>query len=184
MIPRRLSIFAAAIILSACDAAPDRPDRAPPPRPASPSASASAPSAPSAAPTATAAADRGPAGTWTGAYEAKKGTVTLPPKVKDKALAADDGKKMAGAGTIEIIIGDDGDVRGKLTGALGACTITGKTEKSMIRASVMPDDPRAPNAMTGVLVGMIKDDVIKADVRVAGPDATVVREAPVELERK
>src|ERR1700686_110078 len=81
--------------LLGCDAPPERadpeatppPTRAPPPTapppPAAPpraSASAPAPAAP------TAPGDL--SGSWTGSYDAKKGTVGLPPKVKDKALAA------------------------------------------------------------------------------------------------
>ena len=175
------------IVLSACDPAPERPDKNPPPRPAVASASTSASASaaiPAPSASATVKANAGPAGTWEGTYEAKKGAVSLPPKVKDKALAADDGKKAAGPGTVEITIGAEGDVRGTMKGALGGGLITGKAEGGMLSTSVSPEDPRAPDAMFGVLVGTIKGDVIEGVIRVAGPDATIVREAPITLKHK
>lgn len=190
MIGRR-ALLAAAIVLAGCeDHAP--PSKDPPPRPGAASAAASdsaaAPgSAAAPAISASAAAPKGEsdlAGTWEGAYEAKKGVISLPPKVKDKALAADDGKKASGAGTIEITIADTGEVKGSGKGALGVSTITGKIEETMLRATLLPEDPRAPGAMTGVLVGTRKGDVIKAEIHAAGPDATVVREASFELKKK
>ena len=124
------------------------------------------------------------AGRWEGAYEAKKGAVSLPPKVKDKALAADDGKASSGAGTVEIGVGASGEVMGKITGALGACTVHGKAEEGVLRAQIAPEDPRAPGAMTGVLVGKLDGDTIRGEIQVAGPDATVVRQASITLKRK
>ncbi len=55
-------------------------------------------------------------GAWEGHYDAKKGTLTLPPKVKDKGFAADDGKTAAGRGAIDLVILAGGDVRGKTSG--------------------------------------------------------------------
>ena len=124
------------------------------------------------------------AGTWTGRYDAKKGTVTLPAKVKDKGLAGDDGKASAGAGTVEVTILPNGEIRGKASGALGAGTISGKVDGSMIRAVVRPDDPQANNAMTGIFVGSRKGEVIACELHVAGPDATTIRESTVELTRQ
>ncbi len=133
---------------------------------------------------ASAAAPGDVAGTWTGSYDAKKGTVRLPPKVKDKGLAADDGKSAAGPGSIEITIVAGGDVRGKASGALGNGTISGRLDGTTLRASVTPDDLDAANAMTGVLLGDRKGDVMSCNLWVAGKDATVIRESAVELKRK
>lgn len=170
-------------LLSACDAPSG--GEAPPKASTAPIASAPLASATvSAAPPKPAAPADPLAGTWQGGYDAKKGAVSLPPKVKDKALASDDGKASAGAGTVELTIGADGEVRGKSSGALGACTLVGRADEGTLRATVNPDDPRAPNAMTGVLIGKLTGDVIKAELHVAGPDATVVRESAVELKRK
>jgi hypothetical protein len=190
--PRLRSLCVAALVLAACNHdAPDRPTKDPPPRPPALSASDSASpgSAPAPPPPASAsAADPGGApaiaGAWEGAYDAKKGTVDLPAKVKDKGLAGDDGKAASGPGKIEITILPGGDVRGKGSGALGASTLTGRAEGGMLRATLMPDDPRAPNAMTGVLIGMVKGDAIHAEIHVAGPDGTVVREAQLDLKKK
>ena len=38
--------------------------------------------------------------------------------------------------------------------------------------------------MTGILIGERKGEVIACELRVAGPDATVIRESAVELKRK
>jgi hypothetical protein len=35
-----------------------------------------------------------------------------------------------------------------------------------------------------VLIGLVKGDMIKAEIRVAGPDGTVVRESAIELKKK
>jgi hypothetical protein len=125
-----------------------------------------------------------PAGTWEGSYNAKKGSVELPAKVKDKARARDDGTTSIGAGKVSLTITPDGEISGKASGALGDATLRGKVDGEMVGASVFPDNPAAPSAMTGVLVGMFKDGVIRAEIRVSGPDATIVRESAIELKRK
>jgi hypothetical protein len=179
------SFFMSAIPAGCDDDAP-RPMPAPQAEPtqrqeATATASAEAPAAP-----ATSAAARAPSleGTWEGSYEAKKGSVGLPPKVKDKVRSKDDGKTVTGPGTITLTITPGGELQGKAKGALGDATLIGKVEGDIIRASVSPDDPHAEHAMTGVLVGKLEGDVIRANLRVAGPDAVLVRESPVELKRK
>jgi hypothetical protein len=143
--------------------------------------SASAAAASSKSPT----ADTGSlSGTWEGEYHAKKGSVEMPSKVKDATRVADDGKASTGAGTVSLTISPDGEIRGTAKGALGDATLRGQADASAVRASVSPDNPSAPSAMTGVLVGMVKDGTIQAQLRVSGPDATVVREADFELKRK
>ena len=108
------------------------------------------------------------AGAWEGRYEAKKGSVTLPSKIKDKAFGADDGKVAIGRGSIELAILANGDIRGKASGALGAAAISGKVDGEVIRAVVQPDDPTAANAMTGILVGGRKGETIACELHVAG----------------
>lgn len=178
----------------ACGTSCDRTDReAAPPPPSAMSAAASAPAAPpslgasSPAPSPLSAppvAPGGWAGSWVGSYDARKGAVLLPAKVKDKGIAADDGKSAVGQGSIEMAILPGGDIRGKLSGALGAGTIIGRVDGATIRAAVSPDDPQAANAMTGIFIGEGKGPVLVCELRVAGPDATVIREATVELKRK
>jgi hypothetical protein len=192
LLPRRRSlVLAAALALAACDHdAPDPPPEAPPPppRPAARSAGSVASAAPAAPPPPLSASAPDPgapdalAGTWEAAYDAKKGSLDLPPKVKDPGR--DDGKTAVGPGKLELTIAANGDVHGKGTGALGASTLTGRAEGGTLRATLLPDDPRAQNAMTGVLIGLIKGDVIRGEIHVAGPDGTMVREAQVELKKK
>jgi len=180
--------------LLGCQSAPSPPDRDPPPPPPRPPAPASAASGSAAAPAVAAemASAVGPGasapgelgGAWAGRYDAKKGTVTLPGKVKDKALAADDGKTAVGPGTVEIEILAGGEIRGKTTGALGAGTISGKVDGAVLRAVVRADDPLASAAMTGIFIGEKKGEALACELHVAGPDGTVIRESTVELTRK
>ncbi|WP_437588750.1 hypothetical protein [Sorangium sp. So ce1000] len=184
------------IVLAACEESPPRPSEPerpapPPPQPsatiAPPAASSAAAEPPSAgAPGDTADPKVAPAwqGTWEGRYDAKKGSVVLPPKVKDTARQKDDGKQVTGPGTVTLIVEPSGELKGTAKGALGNATLVGKVEDGMVRASVFPEDPRAPNAMTGILVGELKANVIHGRIRVTGPDALLVRESPVELKKK
>jgi hypothetical protein len=173
------------MVLGAVACARDQ-EKAPPPAategvPAKPTPQAA--ETPSAAPTPSpAAASSDLAGQWEGRYDAKKATLTLPAKAKE--LGTDDGKSAVGAGTVELAILATGDVRGKLSGALGAGTISGKLDAAMIRASVLPDDPYAAHAMSGVFIGQQKGDVIACELHVAGPDGAMIRESVVELRRK
>lgn len=175
---RSFILFAVALVLAACEPTPEQPRTTS--SPLAPTASSAPP-----VPTASSAPRRDtPEGAWEGRYDAKKGTVTLPPKVKDKQIDADTGKAWTGPGTIELTVKPEGDVRGVGRGSLGKWTISGRVEKGLLRAALWPEDPRAPDAMTGVLTGTFEDDAIHAELRVAGPDGTVVRESAVELERK
>lgn len=187
---RRTWITAFALVLLAgCDegARPSTQEPLPPRETAtsaSTSAPASAPTLASASSSAAAPAQPAMAGSWEGRYDAKKAEIALPPKVKDKSWGKDDGKLASGAGTIKLEISPAGDISGRGSGALGDVTLTGKVEDTMVRASVMPVDRAASPSMSGVLVGLIKGDAIQATIKVAGPDATIVRESAIELRRK
>lgn len=178
-------------LLVSCTNEPPSPDKAPPDaRGATPTAglttSDPAATAPSLSTTVTARAEApvGLMGAWEGHYDAKKGAVLLPPRVKDAALEKDDGKKLAGKGTLSITVDATGKVVGKNRGALGPGLVTGRVDDGIVRASINPEDPTVPNAMTGVFVALQKGETLVGEIRVAGPDATVVREAPVTLARK
>jgi hypothetical protein len=151
--------------------------------PLSPAISATT-SAPSLTTSVTPEAPTGLTGTWEGQYVAKKMAVSLPPRVKDQALERDDGKKMAGKGSLSIVIDPTGKVSGKSHGALGPGRVTGHAEDELVRASINPEDPTLANAMTGVFVALQKDGALVGEIHVAGPDATVVRQASVTLKRK
>ena len=87
-----------ALSLTGCENKPDLPGKGPPPLPPRPpeiaAGSASAAATASAPPVASialpAAADGAFAGTWEGSYDAKKGSVVLPDKVKDKTRGDDE----------------------------------------------------------------------------------------------
>lgn len=196
--PRRwrstLGVTFLALSAFGCESKPDLPEKGPPPLPPRPTAaettSASAAPAPSAAPAASiavpAAGDAALAGTWEGSYDAKKGAVVLPDRVKDKTRGSDDGKLVSGPGKVELTVLPTGEVRGKSTGALGEARLTGRLDSGSAYLSVSwyPEDATKPNAMTGVLLGPLKDGVVSAMIRVAGPDAVLVREAKIELKKR
>jgi hypothetical protein len=183
-----------ALSVLGCENKPDLPGKGPPPLPPRPTeaatSSAAAVATASAPPAASialpASSDGAFTGTWEGSYDAKKGGVVLPDRVKDKTRGDDDGKLMSGPGKIELTVAAGGDVRGKATGALGEARLTGKLDEggSFLRVSWYPEDATKPNAMTGVLYGPVKDGVISAVIRVAGPDAVLVRESKVELKKR
>lgn len=192
---RRGAALVAALAIVGCDQgdAPRRPTERPPITPSAAPAldlDAGAPPATSAsaAPATSGAATTGEAGSfagaWEGKYEAKKATVGMPPKVKDKPRAADEGKAAVGAGTIALTVGPSGEVRGKVKGALGDGLLTGKVDGAWLRATLLPEDPTSGHAMTGVLVAKLVDGKLEGEVRAAGPDAVLVREAAISLAKK
>lgn len=149
------------------------------------SASAESSSAPLASASAEPAEPAHPlAGTWKGSYEAVKGAVVMPPKVKGKTWEEDDGKVLTGPGKVTLVVDDDGSASGHGEGALGPVNLKGEADETTVRITVTPVVPTAENAMTGVLVGQLKDDKLKGRIRVAGPDASIVRESPLALERQ
>jgi hypothetical protein len=150
-------------------------------------AAASAPSGSTSA--ADAGADAGPSladvvGSWEGSYDAKKGSVGMPSGVPDPARKADDGKVASGPGSLKITVEPDGDVHGQSQGALGSALIRGKIDGKMLRASFVAENLAVPPAMSGALVGIIKGDTIQAELRVAGPDALLVRQANFDIKKK
>jgi hypothetical protein len=188
---RSTLVFLAAALLVSCTSEPPSPDKSPsgargstPPAGSEAPGPAAAAPAPSTTVATSAEAPTGLTGEWEGHYDAKKGAVLLPPRVKDVALDKDDGKKLAGKGTLSITVDPAGKIIGKNRGALGPGLVTGRVDDGIVRASINPEDPTAPNAMTGVFVALQKGEALVGEIRVAGPDATVVREAPITLTRK
>lgn len=147
-------------------------------------APAQASGAPSGSSSAAAPGEASLAGSWEGRYDAKKVEIGLPRKVPDKTWSKDDGKAASGAGTIKLEVTPAGDISGVGSGALGNVTLTGKVEDKMVRASIMPADRTVSPSMSGVLIGLLKGDAIQATIKVAGPDASIVRESSIELRRK
>ncbi len=123
-------------------------------------------------------------GTWEGSYDAKKGEVEMPSRVKDKVRSKDDGKMAIGAGTIKLVINKDNELEGTAEGALGASSVRGKVEGDEVRAQFFPTNPLDKQAMFGIVSGKRKDDRIDARIRVANGDASVVREADIVLRKK
>lgn len=157
-----------------------------------PSASAAGSSAPTeagsatTAPTSSASARSNAgasAGTWSGSYDAKRTTIALPSSVPWPSWKKDSGKQL-GAGTIDLEVGSNGDVRGKVAGALGSMLLVGRVEDGKLRAGARPEDPEAEGAMTGVLVGDLGADAIRFTLRAASGEGETVRVAEGSLTRR
>ncbi len=183
--------------LAACDEGdpPRRPTELPPvtsPGPTGLDLDAALAAAASAAATPSASASAGVAGanattltgSWEGKFEAKKATLSLPTKIKDKERTAYGGKVAVGAGTISLTVAPTGEARGRCKGALGDGALVGKVDGAWVRVTLMPDDPSAASAMTGVVVARIVEGKLEGELRAAGPDALLVREAAISLAKK
>ncbi|MCC6522076.1 MAG: hypothetical protein IT373_05395 [Polyangiaceae bacterium] len=125
------------------------------------------------------------AGAWHGTYQAEKDTVFVPEKVPyHGAWAKDDGKQAVGPGKVELTVAPDGQVTGTASGALGDQVIRGVVEGGALRLGLTAKDPRDPAAMSGILTGSLKGDKLVGTLQVASADASLVRQAPVELARR
>lgn len=122
-------------------------------------------------------------GPWRGAFESKKAAVTLDPGVKEQAWSADDGKAHAGKGEIDLHVGADGVVKGKLRGALGNATVAGTAEGETLTMTFAPTDGDSNEWVSGVIVLQLKDAKLSGDLKAASGDATIVRAATLELTR-
>ncbi|MEJ7733754.1 MAG: hypothetical protein WKG00_31735 [Polyangiaceae bacterium] len=124
------------------------------------------------------------AGTWSGAYDARKGEIAQPDGVKDKHWKKDEGKTNVGAGTLTVRIGPDGVVEGEAKGPLGAQVLEGNTDGKVVGLRVRPKDPLASDGFSGTLVALPKDGALKGELKVAGPTADVIRHSTIELKKQ
>jgi hypothetical protein len=138
------------------------------------SATGSASSAPSSSPL---------SGAWRGSFESKKAPVSLDPGVKEKTWSADDGKAHAGKGEIDLHVGVDGVVKGKLRGALGNATVAGTAEGDALTMTFAPAESDGGEWFSGVIVLQLKDAKLSGDLKASSGDATIVRAATLELTR-
>lgn len=138
----------------------------------------------SAVPSGAASVAQGHAGRWKATYRAAKAEVAVPKEAPNHTWADDDGTAATGDGSVELSIAPDGTVKGRAKGALGDQHIRGVFDGKTLRAGLTPVDPEAELAMSGVLVGSPKGKEIAAQLRVSSGDATIVRAATVQLERR
>ena len=122
-------------------------------------------------------------GAWRGAFESKKAAVTLDPGVKEKTWSADDGKAHAGKAEIDLHVGVDGVVKGKLRGALGNATVAGMAEGETLTMTFVPADDDGSESISGVIVLQLKGAKLTGDLKASSGDATIVRAATLELTR-
>lgn len=165
------------ILVGACD-----PPRSGPAPSRSATAVASATATAVATATASAAAKSAFAGSWRGAYDAKRAAVTVPSADPWPAWQKDDDKRV-GRGDLALEVDDAGFVSGEAAGALGELRLRGRIEDGALRAGATPAHPDDEAAMTGTLTGKAEAAAIHAVLRVASEDGERVRVSEVTLER-
>lgn len=118
--------------------------------------------------------------TWTGEYAAKKAIIEMPEKVKDVTWKRDPGDKNVGTGKISIAVSGSA-VTGEASGALGDQVVAGTFDGKLLRATAIPKNSAASDAMTGTLLAEVKPEGLSGTLRCVGPDAVMVREATFVL---
>ncbi len=121
------------------------------------------------------------AGVWAGVFTATRGEVTVPEGVPYASWKSDPGGA-EGDGAIELTVGPDGAVAGKVTGALGTLAVVGMWDGDALRAGLAPGED---GEMSGVLTGQGgPEGPLEVSLRVSNADASVVRQATSKLTKK
>ena len=148
-------------------------------------ASALAPSPSATAAPATPAATVRQAGAWSGRLDAARIALADIDKLAAKDRAGDDGRAGAGAVELTLTVALDGQVTGQATGALGSAALSGWVDASdgALSASWVGAAGDAGSTFAGLLSLAEKGDALVGTLRVASPDARLVRGGDVELRR-
>lgn len=175
---QRLSLLAL-LLLSACSKTPSRG--------AAPVASASAAiAAASASAAAVAAAPKAAwfVGTWKGDFAvARRDSTTTTKEGGPANWEKDDGKKLAGPGSLQLTVDAAGDLTGSLSGALGELLLRGRIDGEELRASLVAksEDPTAIH--NGYIALLHQGDALKGTLSAATGDAQTLRQAVLELKK-
>ncbi len=159
-----------------------------PPASAAPSARASTSTTSSAPAAASSAKPKAPAeaptvvGEWRGPFQAELARVTLDPGVGDATWAKDKGTDAVGKGQLELTVANDGQVRGKLTGALGELTFVGVAEGALVHGTFSAEKPE-PASMSGTIELALTGEALGGELRASSGDAKLVRRATLTLKR-
>lgn len=153
-----------------------------------PAASASAAVVPSASASATPSANEpGGAwyvGTWKGEFvAAKRQAVTSTKEGAPAAWDKDDGTRLAGPSSVEIIVDSASNVTGSVKGSLGELGVRGKVEGEELRASLVPKNDDLTAIQNGYLVMTHEADTLKGRLSAASGDALVLRHGEMTLKK-
>jgi hypothetical protein len=122
---------------------------------------------------------------FSGTYAAKAVAVDLGKGDKVVKWPQNPEAGAAGSGTIDLVVVDSrGQVRGEAKGPLGNLLVYGDFDGHDLRSNLVPKDPNADDAMTGVMTLVADGTAMRGTLRVSNRDARIVREASVELARK
>ena len=149
---------------------------------ASASTSSSAPPTARSASPATAVEAPTVVGEWRGPFQAELAKVTLDPGVGDSTWAKDKGTAAVGKGQLELTVASDGQVRGKLSGALGDLVLFGVAEGGLVHGTFSAEQPE-PTSMSGTVELTLTGDALGGELRASSGDAKLVRRATLSLKR-
>lgn len=122
-----------------------------------------------------------------GEYTTKPGTFHVPDHKDWEKVRwrGDDAKDGVGKGSIRVVVGGDGRVRGELGegGALGAALLSGVAHEGRVTATVLrktADD----DGFTGTLEAALSGDALRGTLRLASAASNLVREGTFEATKK
>jgi hypothetical protein len=122
---------------------------------------------------------------FSGTYTAKAAAIDLGKGNKVVKWPQNPEAGAAGSGTIDLVVADPrGEVRGEAKGPLGNLLVNGDFDGRDLRSNLVPRDPNADDAMTGVMTLVADGAAMRGTLRVSSRDARIVREASVQLARK
>ncbi|MCA9627600.1 MAG: hypothetical protein KC766_08045 [Myxococcales bacterium] len=120
-------------------------------------------------------------GTWTAEYDASHYLIEM--EAKEGAVRNwkdDDGKTQSGKGKIALEIDEQGEVTGKLSGALGEMSATGNVEGEVVSVRLTPEDEEA-KITTAFFLADKKGESLEGALQASSGDSLVVRDAKLKF---
>jgi hypothetical protein len=123
-------------------------------------------------------------GTWKGNFAAaRRASTTTAKEGGPGAWEKDDGQKLSGPGTLEVIVGNDGRVSGTLKGALGDLGLRGQIDGEELRANLVANSADPTAIHNGTLVLAHDSGALKGRLAAGSGDALAMRQADVTLKK-
>lgn len=178
-------LFLAALVCVACNdkGKSDAPPAEQPAAPAATQETARVDDSPAEQPAAP--ATKAAAGSFTGSYESKPGSLYVPDHEDYKSVKwrGEESQEGLGKGTFTLEIDADGSLHGEGEGPLGAFLIIGRLEGERLGGTITRKNP-ADYGFTGMLSGTRKDGGFSGTFNVARGDASVLRTGSFTLTAK
>jgi len=123
-------------------------------------------------------------GSWKGEFAAARRTsATTTKQGAPGAWERDNGQRLAGPGTMEVTINDQGRVSGNVRGALGDIALRGQIDGEELRANLVASNEDPTAVQNGALVLTHDKDTLKGQLSAGSGDALALRQADVTLKK-